>query len=108
MTSSRRDVPGPASRPPATGARREVERRSAVLLVWLSQRPRWLVPLATAALLAGVVFLPSGPALGCLVVVVALVGWLSYLSWPAVAGPQRLVRVATLLLLLAVGVLAVS
>ena len=34
-----------------------------------------------------------------LLLLAALVGWLSYLSWPVVRGVQRLLRVGTLALL---------
>lgn len=87
--------------------RATVERRSAVLLVVLSRQPRWLLPLACAVLLAGVVFLPQAGAIACLVALLALVGWLSYLSWPAVDGRGRAVRVTSLVLLLVLGVQSV-
>ena len=84
-----------------------VERRSAPLLVVLSRQPRWLLPLATALLLAGVIFLPAVPAVVCLVALLAMVGWLSYLSWPVADPRGRVVRVATLALLVVLGVQSV-
>lgn len=87
-----------------TGLRRDVEQRSAVLLVWLSTLPRWLLPVAAAALLAGVVFAPTALALFCLLVLLAALGWLSFLSWPATDGRGRALRLMTLALLVLLGV----
>ena len=92
-----------APRPPASPLRTAVERRSRVLLVALSQQPKWLLPVASALLLAGVVLLPTVPALVCLVVLLAVVGWLGYLSWPVADGRGRAIRVASLVLLLVLG-----
>ncbi len=90
-------------RPPAGPLRTAVERRSRVLLVALSRQPTWLLPVASGLLLVGVVLLPPASALLCLVLLVALVGWLAYLSWPVVDGRGRAVRVASLVLLLVLG-----
>ncbi len=97
----------PADRPPPNPLRVAVERRSTVLLVVLSHQPRALLPLASAVLLAGMVFLPAVPALVCLLALFALVGWLSYLSWPAVPGGARVVRVVVVAALLVLGLRAV-
>lgn len=94
-------------RPPATGLRRAVEERSRPVLVALSRQPKALLPLLSAALLAGVVFGPGSVSLLCIVLLVVLVGWLSYLSWPAVDARGRLVRVAALVLLVVLGVQSV-
>ena len=93
--------PGPGQ--PPGRLRATVERRSAALLVALSRQPRPLVPLVSAALLLGVVFAPLVVAAACLLVLLALVGWLSYLSWPAVDGRGRAVRLVLLGLLLILG-----
>lgn len=77
-----------------------VERHSVVLLVVLSRQNRGLLALACAGLLAGGVLLPFAGALVCFALLVTFVGWLSYLSWPAVEGGARVVRVAALALLL--------
>jgi len=90
----------PPSRPPATGLRREVERRSATLLVFLSHQPKLLVPLVSLLLLIGGLALPNVLGAVCLALLALLVGWLTYLSWPVVVGPARAVRMATLGLLL--------
>jgi hypothetical protein len=79
--------------------RAAVEKRSAPVLVLLSQQHRAIVPLISVALLIGGLTLPVTIAVLCLGVLIAFVGWLTYLSWPAIVGQARVVRVLTLLLL---------
>jgi len=82
-----------------------VEQRSAPVLVWLSTRPTLLLPLASLALLVAGLAAPLPVALPLLLVLLAIVGWLTYLSWPAVHGTARYVRVATVALVALAGVL---
>lgn len=91
--------------PTATGFRGDVERRSGPVLVWLSSRPKVLLPLVSLALLIGGLAAPLPLALPMLLVLLVLVAWLTYLSWPAVHGTARLLRVATLGLVALAGVL---
>jgi hypothetical protein len=91
--------------PTAPGLRGDVERRSGPVLVWLSTRPRVLLPLASLLLLIGGLAAPLPVALPMLLVLLALVAWLTYLSWPAVHGTARLLRVATLGLVALAGAL---
>jgi hypothetical protein len=86
--------------PASTGLRRAVERRSAPLLVFLSAQPKLAIPVVSVLLLIGGLALPPAGGAICLALLLVLVGWLSYLSWPAVVGPARLVRVATVALVL--------
>jgi hypothetical protein len=86
---------------PAPGLRGEVERSSASALLWLSARPKFFVPVLSAVLLLGGLFAPPGIGVPLLLLLAAFVGWLSYLSWPVVSGIQRVVRLATLGLVLA-------
>jgi hypothetical protein len=79
--------------------RAAVEKRSAPVLVLLSQQHRAVVPLVSVALLIGGLTLPVALGIVCLAVLIAFVGWLTYLSWPAIVGQARVVRVLTLLLL---------
>lgn len=113
--SRKRSRPSPTARPraarqplvrePAPGVRGSVERASAPVLLWLSSKPVFLLPVLTVVLL--VVGLAAPPAVGVpvLLLLAALVGVLSYLSWPVVQGVQRLLRVVTtgLLVLAAAG-----
>jgi hypothetical protein len=87
---------------PRPGAlRTTVERRSGVLLAWLSQRPRLLLPGVVLALLLASSLLPAVAGTACLLLVVLVVGWLSYLSWPVLDRRGRLVRAVVVLMLLA-------
>ncbi len=76
--------------------RRQVERRSAPVLLWLSSRPRALLPLAVVALLVGGLAAPQAYAVPLLLLLVVLLAWLSYLSWPALPPGARVVRAAVL------------
>jgi hypothetical protein len=79
--------------------RRELSRLTAPALAWLSVRPKLLLPLVSVALLIGGLALPPAVGVPLLVLLLLVIGWLSYLSWPVVVGPARLVRVALLGLL---------
>lgn len=95
-SAQRRGRPAPVVPPPtAPGLRGTVERRSAPVLVWLSTRPKLLLPLASLALLIGGLAAPLPVALPLLLVLLAVVAWLTYLSWPVVHGTGRYVRLAT-------------
>ena len=85
--------------PPSSSTRREVSRLSAPLLAWLSLRPKILLPLVSAALLIGGLALPPPAGVPLLDLLLLVVGWLSYLSWPVVVGTARIVRLVLLGLL---------
>jgi len=84
--------------------RKALEKRSAPLLVVLSRQPRLLVPLLSLLLLIGGLALPSAVALACLGALALFLAWLTFLSWPVLVGQARAVRVATVALVVAVGV----
>jgi hypothetical protein len=102
---ARRPLPGGEQffTPGATGVRRAVETRSATLLVFLYQMPRWVLPVVMVALLITGLALPDWRGGVATLPVLALVAWLSYLSWPSLRPGGRLLRVAlaTFALLLA-------
>ena len=83
-------------RPPTL--RRSVERRSVPVLLWLSSRPKVLLPALVVVLLVGGLAAPPAYGVPLLVVLALLLLWLSYLSWPALDGRARALRVAMLLL----------
>lgn len=94
--SAQRRRPAPTVPPPtAPGLRGDVERRSKPVLVWLSTRPKLLLPLLSLALLVGGLAAPLPVALPLLLVLLVIVGWLTYLSWPVLHGGGRVVRAAT-------------
>ena len=79
--------------------RRSVERRSAPVLLWLSSRPKVLLPALVVVLLVGGLAAPPAVGLWLLVLLSLLLLWLSYLSWPALDGRARALRAAMLLLI---------
>lgn len=91
--------------PGASPLRREVERRSAPLLLALGQAPRWLLPMLPVALLLGGLAAPPWAGVPALVTLGIVLGWLAYLSWPALGGPGRVLRVVALLALTGLTVL---
>lgn len=100
----RRPAPPPVPVSTAPGLRGAVERRSAPTLAWLSRR-KLLLPLGSLALLIGGFLAPPGLAVVLLVALLAVMTWLTYLSWPAVDGRGRALRGATLgLIVLAVAI----
>ena len=92
----------PAVAPPSS-LRQRFERVSAPLILSLARLPRWVFPLAMAALLvAGLMVNPGGLGGLFLLVLVAALCWLTALSWPALTVAGRILRVITILAALAV------
>ena len=94
--------------PGRSDRRRAFEERSYPLLRRLSAAPRWLVVITPALLLfLGLVL--TGPVawLGglLLLLVTALLAWLTALSWPAISPGSRLLRSIVVLALLGVAIL---
>ncbi|MFL6130878.1 MAG: DUF6703 family protein [Mycobacteriales bacterium] len=87
-----------------TPLRRAVEQRSAAPLAWLATRPRWIPFVLVLALLVGGLFAPPAVGVVLLAVLLLLLGWLSYLSWPRLAGGGRVVRLAVLALVVVAAV----
>ena len=77
-----------------------MEQRSAVLLVYLRRLPGWVTPVVLAALLVAGLAVKGWGGAAALCVVAAFLAWLGYLSWPRLAGPGRLGRVAVVALIL--------
>jgi len=69
--------------------------------VWLSARPKLLLPATTLVLLIAGLAAPTAVGVPVLLLLAALVGWLSYLSWPAVDTAPRVLRLAVVGLVLA-------
>ena len=68
------------------------------LLTVLHGLPRLLIPLSIGILFATGVLAPPAIALPALGIVFLFVCWLAYLSWPAVHGGARLLRVLMIIL----------
>ena len=99
-SSARRPHRQPVVATPAPGLRGSAERMSAPALLWLSSKPTFLLPVVTVVLLVVGLAAPAVVGVPVLLLLAALVGWLSYLSWPVVLGVQRVLRVVTVGLLL--------
>ena len=86
--------------PDATPFRRTVERRSAIVLVFLAKLPRAVPGLLALGLVAAGLLAPPVAGGVLLLVVAALLGWLVYLSWPAVPAQGRAIRVVVIALVI--------
>ncbi|WP_408648553.1 DUF6703 family protein [Streptomonospora mangrovi] len=91
--------------PGAGRLRREVERRSAVPLVWLHNAPRLLLPATMAVVLIAGLVLPGVAGALLLALLAAFFGWLAFLAWPRLRGGERAMRVGVVAVLLVLGVL---
>jgi hypothetical protein len=91
--------------PGAGRVRTQVERRAAVVVLWLSQQPRFLpAALVAVAFVLGLV-LPGVVGAVLLLACLALLVVLSYLAWPSTPAGGRPVR---LLVMVAIAVFAIS
>jgi hypothetical protein len=81
--------------------RHGVERRSAVVLVFLSRLPRALPGIIVIGLILAALVAPPVVSAAVLFVVAALLVWLVYLSWPSVPLPGRLVRLVVIAVVVA-------
>jgi hypothetical protein len=96
----------PSSAPaPRSAFRISVENASRGLLTVLHGLPRLLIPLSIGILFATGVLAPLPIALPALGIVFLVVCWLAYLSWPAVHGSARLMRI--LMIVLVAGLIGV-
>jgi hypothetical protein len=80
--------------------RRKVERRSAVPLVWLHQRPRWIPPVVLGVLFIAGLMAPGPLGALCLLLVAVFFLWLAYLTWPSLTRQQQVPRVLMMLVVL--------
>jgi hypothetical protein len=81
-----------------------VERRSGAHLVFLRQLPPWVVPIMVAVLLIAGLAVHGWIGAAALCVVAAFIGWLGYLSWPALTTTGRIGRAAAVACMLALAV----
>lgn len=81
--------------------RADIEKHSAMTLHFLRQLPPAVVPIAAAGLLVAGIAVRGVVGAVCLLVMAAFLGWLAYLSWPALDSRGRSMRVLALIVLLA-------
>ena len=91
---------------PAGSLRARVENASRPLLQRLHALPQPVVPLLTIVLIAVGVLAPLAVGLVALALVLLLVGWIAYLSWPVAGTAGRIWRVLIVGLLVALGVVS--
>jgi len=88
--------------------RRSLEKASAMPIAFVSQLPRWLVPIVLAGLFVGGAVARGWIGAVALFLVAAFIAWLASLSWPALRLPGRLLRVLIVALLIAFALWQVS
>jgi hypothetical protein len=71
-----------------------VEQLSRKPLAYLHHLPRWLPPVAVAALFVAGLAVRGWVGAALLLVVAAFLGWLGVLSWPVLSPAGRLLRLA--------------
>jgi hypothetical protein len=84
--------------------RQSIERLSLRPAAYLRALPRWLPPVVIAALFVGGLAIRGWGGAAMLLVVSAFLAWLAVLSWPAVQPATRVLRVLTVVVLLALAV----
>lgn len=89
---------------PSGSLRDRVEDVSRPLLRRLTDLPPMVVPLGTVVLVAVGVLAPLPIGLVALALVLLFIGWIAYLSWPAVGAAGRLWRVIMMGLIVTVAV----
>ena len=86
------------------GVRQSVERLSLKPAAYLQQLPRWLPPVAIAALFIAGLAVPGWAGAALLLVVAAFVAWLGILSWPKLSTAGRAGRALVIALVLVAAV----
>lgn len=89
---------------PVSPLRAQVVRISRPVLERLHALPQPVVPLITIVLIAVGVLAPLPVGLVALALVLLLVGWIAYLSWPVATIGGRIWRVLIVVLIVALGV----
>jgi hypothetical protein len=84
--------------------RQSIERLSLRPAAYLRALPRWLPPVAIAALFIGGLAVRGWGGAAMLLVVTVFLAWLAALSWPALQPQTRVLRVAAVAVLLGLAV----
>ncbi len=84
--------------------RSKVEHASVPWVTRLNRLPRWAAFLGVLALMVAGILVPKIGFVFTLLIAVFL-GWLVFLTWPRLAGPEKLMRLAVLALVVAVAVM---
>jgi Family of unknown function (DUF6703) len=93
----RASADAPAGQADASGSlRKAINDRSRPVLARLARLPRLFIPLGVLVLMVLGLSAPVAVALPAFAILAAFVGWLAYLSWPALDTGGRLVRIGML------------
>jgi hypothetical protein len=82
-----------------------MEQRSATVLLWLHQLPRWLAPVLAVALLVTGLAVGGWAGASALFGLAIVLAWLASLSWPQLSAPGRALRIVVISLVAVVAVL---
>jgi len=83
---------------------RPAEQRSAAPLIYLRQLPSWLPPVVLIALMVTGLAVRGWAGAVALCAVAAFLGWLAFVSWPALTVRGRLGRAVAIAFLLGLAV----
>jgi hypothetical protein len=93
--------------PYGTGISGVVAKKTGFILYWLSQRPKWFLPLVLATLfLVGLFWIPYGAF--ALVALAIVLTWFTILSWPILGMAGRAARILFVVGLLVYGVVEMT
>ncbi len=93
---------GPDRKASGTGLRARIEQASTPLLTAMAKMPPLLPFLLMFAVLLAGAFVGGVVGAVMLLVPIAFLGWLLYLTWPHLRPPERLLRLAVLLLVIGI------
>jgi len=69
-------------------------------MLWLSERPQFLIPAVMVALMVTGLLAPLLVALPAFALVAVFMSWLAFLSWPVIERGQRAARAAMIAVVL--------
>ncbi|MGB3258787.1 MAG: DUF6703 family protein [Ornithinimicrobium sp.] len=101
-TPSEPSAPGPDPGASGAGPRARIERASTPLLTAMAKMPPLLPFIVMFAVLLVGAFVGGPIGAVMLLVPIAFLGWLLYLTWPHLRPPERLLRLAVLLLVIGI------
>ncbi len=84
--------------PPRSPLRTAIETRSAPVLLAIGRLPRWVPAIVLAVVLVAGLATSGVIAVACLGLIAVVLSWLAFLSWPALSGSGRALRVAVVAL----------
>jgi hypothetical protein len=93
---------------PSSPLRQRITKISYPYVAKLHAAPKLTLPGITLALLLIGTFAPAAAAVPALLLVALLLGWLAFLSWPAITGGQKFMRLFTVVVIVLFAVYRVA